>query len=68
MQRMGDACLDCGSAAVSRIEDNHLPYFKMELTTYVCGATLKTVYADNGNIGRAIHCGCDLIEAQVAPL
>ncbi len=67
MHRMEDSCLDCGSPIVSRLEDNHLPRFKMEVITYACGATLKTVYADNGNSGRAIHCGCDLIAAQVAP-
>jgi len=68
MQRLGDCCLDCGSAIASRIEDNHLPLFRMECITYICGATLRMSYSRNGATGRAIHTGCDLIEAQVAPL
>lgn len=68
MRRFGDACLDCGSIVTARIEDSHLPHFRMECITYACGATLKTTYSRNGNTGRAVHCGCELVEAQVAPV
>lgn len=67
MRRLGDTCLDCGSAIASRTEDNHLPNLPMECITYTCGATLR-MSCTRGATGRAIYCGCELIEAQVAPL
>ncbi len=68
MKKWGKQCLDCGSIVIDRTEVNCLPQFRMESIRYACGATLKTMYSQNGNTGRAVHSGCGLIEEQVAPL
>ena len=58
MKRLGNSCIDCGSAAVGSILDEVKPVFRMEIVNFACGAVLKSIYTANGNIGRATHSGC----------
>ena len=66
MKDLKDCCLACGSRAISKAVDSVLPMFRMEVTTYACGAELKN--SSNGNTGRLCLTGCCLIDEQVAPV
>lgn len=68
MRQLKESCLTCGSAVISHVEDNVLPRFKMDVFTFACGATLKSLHASNGNTGRIVHSGCCLVEQQVSPI
>lgn len=68
MKDLKDCCLACGSKAISRTVDSVLPLFRMEVTTFACGAELKSTYSSNGNTGRLCLNCCCLIDEQVAPV
>ena len=52
-------CIDCGSQAIETMIDEVKPVFRMEITNFACGATLKNIFSANGNIGRVHHSGCN---------
>jgi thymidine kinase len=58
VKKLRTHCIDCGSEAIQSIVDEIKPVFKMEIISFACGAELKTTYAANGKIGKAIHSGC----------
>ena len=58
LKKLGENCLECGSAVLSTIVDEEKPIFKMEIINFACGAVLKSTFTANGTIGKASHSGC----------
>lgn len=58
LKKLGENCLECGSAAISNIVDEEKPIFKMEIINFACGAVLKSTFSANGMISKAVHSGC----------
>ena len=58
MKKMRSSCFDCGGDVVRTIVDEVKPMYKMTQVDFTCGATLKTIFTANGNIGRVVHSGC----------
>jgi hypothetical protein len=58
LKKLGNNCIECGSAAISSTVDEVKPIFKIEIINFACGAVLKSTYTSNGMIGKAVHSGC----------
>ncbi len=62
MKKLGNSCIECGSAIIDRTEEREGRRFRFERINYACGATLETFHTANDNIARAIHSGCTAAE------
>jgi hypothetical protein len=58
MKKFGKQCLDCGSEAIETTIDEVKPMFRIEIVNFACGAVLKSTFAANGNVAKAVHSGC----------
>jgi hypothetical protein len=58
MKRLRKRCIDCGSEAVRTTVDEVKPVYRIEVVDFACGASLRSTFSVNGNVGRASHSGC----------
>lgn len=66
MKRLENNCIDCGSKAVGVTVDEVKRVHKLMVVTYECGATLKSSFSANGNVGKLSHSGCTADDIAIA--